>query len=297
MATISWRKANKWVSIYADAIKNRLMRTKNLSDLTDVGEALKNLGLTGDVHTHNHDTQYLPQIKKIETKINTSKVRTLGDVKDQTFLIDGDTYNLNVKEVFATTLKTREADSDSLKILGVNMNAKADAFYLPDTSYNNTTKTLTLTNLQCSSVRAAEVRADKVYGAIWNDYAEFFPRGEETSPGDLIALDLNSDKEQYVKAVEFSPVVGVHTSEASHIIGGDDVPYGENIKNYIPVTLTGRVHVNFIGEAIKGVKVVASSTPGCARLFDPEKDLPTSTIGILLEQDSRMDKRKLKIKI
>ena len=297
MAIISWRKANKWVSIYADAIKNRLMRTKNLSDLIDIGEALKNLGLTGDVHTHNHDTQYLAQIKRLETKVNTSKVRTLGDVKDQTFLIDGDTYNLNIKEVSATTLKTREAESDDLKMLGVNMNAKADVFYFPDTSYNKTSRTLTLTNLQCSSIRAAEVRADKVYGAIWNDYAEFFPRGEETSPGDLIALDLNSDKEQYVKAVEFSPVVGVHTSEASHIIGGDDVPYSENLKKYIPVTLTGRVHVNFIGEAIKGVKVVASSTPGYARLFDPEKDLPTYTIGILLEQDSRTDKRKLKIKI
>lgn len=66
MATIKYHNNNgDWVSLYADAIKNRLRKDKNLSDLLDVAEARKNLELTGDNnHTHYHDDRYLPKIEK-----------------------------------------------------------------------------------------------------------------------------------------------------------------------------------------------------------------------------------------
>lgn len=37
--------------------------------------------------------------------------------------------------------------------------------------------------------------AAKVYNAVYNDYAEFFPRGDDTQRGDIIALDETSGKE------------------------------------------------------------------------------------------------------
>ena len=36
----------------------------------------------------------------------------------------------------------------------------------------------------------------KVYGAVYNDYAEWFPRGCDTKPGDIIALDVSSQTER-----------------------------------------------------------------------------------------------------
>ena len=54
----------------------------------------------------------------------------------------------------------------------------------------------------------------KVYGAVYNDYAEWFPRGCDTKPGDIIALDVSSQTERYIKAVgKMDRVVGVHTDE------------------------------------------------------------------------------------
>ena len=67
MATIKYHNNDgTWVSLYTDAIKNRLRKDKNLSDLLDKAEARKNLELTGDNnHTHYHDDRYLPKIEKV----------------------------------------------------------------------------------------------------------------------------------------------------------------------------------------------------------------------------------------
>lgn len=71
MAVLKWQRgANDWVQLYGSILRNRLRRDKNLSDLTDIEEALKNLGLFGDVVTHNHDTLYKPLFEKIEGKLD-----------------------------------------------------------------------------------------------------------------------------------------------------------------------------------------------------------------------------------
>lgn len=109
-----------------------------------------------------------------------------------------------------------------------------------------------------------EVRAVKVYNAVWNDYAEFFERGEETEVGDIIALDENSDEERYIKATNESKViVGVHSDTFAHLIGGENPPSGEdfyeyNIKKFIPVGLAGRVKVKVIGPIKKGDLITIS---------------------------------------
>lgn len=109
-----------------------------------------------------------------------------------------------------------------------------------------------------------EIFGEKVYNAVWNDYAEFFERGEETEVGDIIALDENSDEERYIKATNESKViVGVHSDTFAHLIGGENPPEGEdfyeyNIKKFIPVGLAGRVKVKVVGPIKKGDLITIS---------------------------------------
>lgn len=118
---------------------------------------------------------------------------------------------------------------------------------------------------------SGELTAAKVYNAVYNDYAEFFLRGEETQAGDIIALDENG-AERYVKATENSRcVVGVHSEDFAQIIGGMKVATGDdvlqaNLPNFIPIALAGRVLVRFIGEARAGAYVVPSELPGVGRM-------------------------------
>ena len=62
--------------------------------------------------------------------------------------------------------------------------------------------------------------------------------------GDIIALDMNSDTERYIKATEKDIVVNVHSDTYGHIIGVDNPPneykgsYEDyNDINYIPSIL------------------------------------------------------------
>ncbi|MGL5713187.1 MAG: hypothetical protein ACRCX2_09225, partial [Paraclostridium sp.] len=121
------------------------------------------------------------------------------------------------------------------------------------------------------------ITGSKVYNAVWNDYAEYFPKKENyiTEAGDIIALCEDSDEEIYVLATEnHTMIVGAHSDQYGHLIGGEEAPNGvdfveHNDKKFIPVGLVGRLPVKFIGEAKKGTKVVPSHIPGVGRKFNP----------------------------
>ena len=140
----------------------------------------------------------------------------------------------------------------------------------------------------------------KVYGAVFNDYAEFFPRGEETEAGDLIALDLGSEEEKYVKASKENPIiVGVHSNEYAHLIGGEIPPEGEdfvnyNIDKYIPVGLMGRCHVKVIGSVKKGDLITISNIPGIGQAVK-ERNINETVIGYAVE--SKLDENIKLVKV
>ena len=148
------------------------------------------------------------------------------------------------------------------------------------------------------------VRASRVYNAVYNDYAEYFPRGEETEPGDLIALDLSSKEELYVRARKGFPVVGVHSNEYGHIIGGerdskeDNLSFEEyNLKHFIPVGLCGRCRVKTIGKISKGQKIVLSDIPGVGRAYNKATDSIEDyidSIGIAVE-DQQIDDSEIRL--
>lgn len=122
---------------------------------------------------------------------------------------------------------------------------------------------------------------NRAYNAVYNDYAEFFPRGEDTEPGDIIALDDSVDQEQYVKAtIDSCRVVGIHSNEYAFLIGGENPPEGQdfysyNISKYIPVGLAGRCRVKVLGPIRKGQDIIPTSIPGIGRAFNREKDNPS----------------------
>lgn len=144
-------------------------------------------------------------------------------------------------------------------------------------------------NVNCKG----NVRAARVYNAVYNDYAEYFPRGEETEPGDLIQLDVSSDDEKYILARETKYVIGVHSDEYGHIIGGEreskenNLSLDEyNLKYFIPVGLCGRCKVKIKGSIYKGDKIVLSSIPGVGRAYNKEIDSIEdyiNSIGIAVE--------------
>ena len=148
---------------------------------------------------------------------------------------------------------------------------------------------------------AGTLTAAKVVNAYYNDYAEFFPRGEATEPGDIIAL-ANTEKESYVKATDSSVmVVGIHSDEYAQIIGGEtdengNVDIEKVLQNYIPVALAGRVHVKFYGLAEAGMKVVPSEIPGVGRAFTVG-DSEDSVVGRIVAGDTFQNVRKVKVMV
>lgn len=308
MALLKWKKgAGEWITFYADAIKNRLRRDLNLSDVFDKATARANLELNGDNNkTHFHDDRYIPLIaqatQKNDSAVKQMKIQLSGDVKSSTTSADSaGLFNVSVSDVVA-----RKSNVTAIGIVPNTVNMQlafvggtgSQEIRSGSIGYTPATDTLIVTN-----IRASSVTADTVYGAVWNDYAEFFPRGEQTEPGDIVMLNLNAENEEYIKAVEGAEcIAGVHSGEFSHIIGGELSPNNSdfmqhNLAKYIPVGLAGRVHVNFIGNAKKGGYVVPSEIPGFGRLFDATRDSHKSIIGFLVEEDELTTERKLKIKI
>ena len=141
-----------------------------------------------------------------------------------------------------------------------------------------------------------------VTGAVYNDYAEFFPRGEATEPGDIVALDLTADHESYIKATATSKIVaGVHSDEYAMLIGGDKVGDGnyveKNLVNYIPVSLAGRVMCKVTGPVRRGDTIVVSDIPGVGIATDDENIPHKRVVGYVVEDDDRTDIRRVKIRV
>ena len=141
------------------------------------------------------------------------------------------------------------------------------------------------------------IKGDKVYNAEWNDYAEFFERGGDTEVGDIIALDLSSDEEIYVKASKENPtIVGVHSDTYGHILGGKD-SIKESEETHIPVGLVGRVKTKIVGKIKKGEYVVLSGIPGVGCAYDEKLNNPLDVFGVAVESSDDIDIKLVKIKL
>lgn len=150
------------------------------------------------------------------------------------------------------------------------------------------------------------INGSKTYNAVWNDYAEYFPKkiGYKTEPGDIIALSKNDSTEKYELATsDHVLAIGVHSDQYGHLIGGEKPPEESEVSfeewnkdKYIPVGLAGRVPVKFIGVARKGMKVVPSDIPGVGKEYGVN-DKYDNIIGYIVEDNDEEGVRRVKIKI
>jgi hypothetical protein len=136
----------------------------------------------------------------------------------------------------------------------------------------------------------------KIYNAVWNDYAEFFEKGEETEVGDIIALDTDSKEERYIKATNPRTIVGVHSDTYGHILGGfESIESSE--ESFIPVGMSGRVKTKIIGPIEKGDEVVLSKYPGIGRKYYELTDRERDIIGFAVETNLSEEVKLVRIKI
>ena len=165
-------------------------------------------------------------------------------------------------------------------------------------NYVNTAGDAYMNSLNCRG----NITGNRTYHPVYNDYAEFFPRGEETEPGDIIALDMNSVEERYIKATRGSMVVGVHSNEYGQILGGcappDGVDYFEyNIGKFIPVGLIGRCRVKVIGSVKKGDYIVPSDDyPGVGVATSDPAEFHNA-VGFAVEDSEGDDIHRVRVRI
>lgn len=108
---------------------------------------------------------------------------------------------------------------------------------------------------------ATTIRADKIYGAVWNDYAEWFEKEnvkDEFEVGDICSWHENG---VILSSPNDANVVGVVSNTYGHILGGNPLAdMEENHKNFVPIGLVGRVKVKVIGEVNRGDLIVSAGS-------------------------------------
>ena len=255
----------------------------NTGNINQTGDIV----VTGNVYTSN-DGEFGGTVSSLALStgnISATKVTSLGEVIGNTHF--------------------RVAASNGIPDLIIRNDGSNVYFLFSDYTNGswNSLRPLTMNIATGNLSSSSTFTATKVYNAVWNDYAEFFPRGEETEVGDFVALSLDSEEEVYVKASkETSKSVGVHSNTFGHLIGGvqpendeDFVEY--NLPKFIPVGLVGRCYAKVIGCVKKGDFIVISDIPGVGRAFDKSVDSVIDIIGMACETSESEEIKLVKVKV
>lgn len=250
--------------------------------------------LFGDVNVSNIKTETLlvednpDSVLKSSCVINTKCIIN-NDIyvnsSKNSVILNNDGTNFNIK--IATSL-----DSEPQTLIPLS-------FVLENTtsSYDKSVITGKMTIGGDLHTQGTITATGKVHNAIWNDYAEFFEKGEDTEVGDFIALDTSSDEEKYVKASQYNKnVMGVHSDSYGYILGGTN-NIKESEKTHIPVGMVGRVNAKIVGAINKGDYIVLSEIPGVGKVYCPSTNTPLDVIGVAIEKSDEKDIKLVKIKI
>ena len=123
----------------------------------------------------------------------------------------------------------------------------------------------------------------RIFNAVYNDYAEFFEKkvGSKIMPGDVVGKVRGKKAYDIYDPETCSMPVGIYSDSFGHVIGGTEENIEDNLENFIPVALKGRVHVKCFGCIEEGQYLIVGSNPGCARgTWDKSED---HILGIALE--------------
>lgn len=100
---------------------------------------------------------------------------------------------------------------------------------------------------QVDLVVTGTVQASRVFNAVWNDYAELYKKDDpevEVEPGTVICKVKGKDTYAPSTYENRKLVVGVVSDSYGHLLGGSPKKsVEENLKEYVPVAVSGRVYV------------------------------------------------------
>ena len=103
------------------------------------------------------------------------------------------------------------------------------------------------------------ITADKIYGAVWGDYAEWFEKENIEDVfdfGDICSWNQNG---VVLSSSKDANVIGVVSNTYGHILGGFPIEnMEENSKYFVPIGLIGRVNVKVEGSVKIGDLIVSA---------------------------------------
>lgn len=110
-----------------------------------------------------------------------------------------------------------------------------------------------------TTITANVITANKVYGAIWNDYAEWFEKENVNDTFDFGDICSWNENGVVLSSPSDIRVVGVVSNTYGHILGGFPLAdMEENSKHFVPIGLTGRVNVKVKGTVKVGDLIISA---------------------------------------
>ena len=139
-------------------------------------------------------------------------------------------------------------------------------------------------DLNCSGI----INADKVYSAVYNDYAEIYECDKNINyqPGDIVGLNPNTGFYELASMLYPNLVVGVVSDSFGYLVGG-----GKNIPHCteVPIGMCGRVKVKIIGTAMPGDPIVVSHVDGVGKALHNQRPDIGTVIGKSLQRKDEPD--------
>lgn len=139
-------------------------------------------------------------------------------------------------------------------------------------------------DLNCSGT----INADKVYSAVYNDYAEIYECDKNINyqPGDIVGLNPNTGFYELASMLYPNLVVGVVSDSFGYLVGG-----GKNIPHCteVPIGMCGRVKVKIIGTAMPGDPIVVSHVDGVGKALHNQRPDIGTVIGKSLQRKDEPD--------
>jgi len=180
--------------------------------------------------------------------------------------------------------------NSSIKFIGSGSNSA-------ELLYNYTTSRLNLTG---DFTVSGDIKASRVYNAVYNDYADFVKMDKSMSyePGDIVSKKVGVD--EYTLATETNKklVVGVYSDTYGQVLGGDDLDNMEdNLENYIPIAVAGNVFVKVIGTIEEGDLITVSCFDGVGVKVTSIEDSFGTIIGKALESKTSYGVSRIKAQV